>query len=162
MSFRTNLRRVILPVLVALLLSSLWMRRAAQGQTGSTGLNGSWVGTATIPGQPAQPILWTYSSNGTVTEVIQGGGCGGNDSVGVGSWVSTANGQFSQTTVHFNCEMQNYAGNFKVRASFSLNGSQMSGSGEAIVSDPTGAVQQDLTGITVTATQIAVEPIGSM
>ena len=162
MSFRTNSRRIILPALVALLLSGFWMRRAAQGQTSATGLSGSWVGTAIIPGQPPQPIMWTYSSNGTVTEVVQGGACGGNDSVGVGAWISTGNGQFAQTTNHFNCSQMNYVGNFKVRGSFSVTGSQMTGNAEGIVTDPTGAVQEDLTGITFTATQIAVEPIGSM
>ncbi len=56
----------------------------------------------------------------------------------------------------------NYVGNFKIRGSFSVTGGQMSGNAEGIVTDPTGAVLQDVIGITFSATQVAVEPIGSM
>ncbi len=38
--------------------------------------------------------MWTYGSNGTVTEVAQGRGCGGNDSVGLGAWSPAGNGLF--------------------------------------------------------------------
>ena len=77
--------------------------------------------------------------------MVQGLGRGGNDSVGLGAWVSTANGQFSQTTIHFLSDNQgNYSGTFKLRVSFSVTGSQMTGNAEAIVSDLTGAVHQDL------------------
>jgi hypothetical protein len=86
-----------------------------------------------------------------------------NDGVGAGAWVSTGSRQFAQTTNHFQNDSQgNYIGTIKLRVSLSVNGSQMSGNAEAILSDPTGAVQQDLTGITLTATQITVETISSM
>ena len=166
-----TIRRILLSALAVavLLLSSAGTRRDAQGQTSSPGLSGSWIGVITLTpelaaslgGTSTLPVMLTYSPNGTVTEVIQGAACGGNDSVGVGAWVSTGDGQFAQTTNHYNCDHMTYVGNNKVRASLSVSGSQMSGNVELIISDPTGAVQAVGTGITFTATQIAVEPIGS-
>ena len=161
-------RKILLPALAVLLLSGAGMRRTAQGQTSSQGLSGSWIGVVTLSpelaaglGTSVVPFMVTYSSNGTMTEVIQGAACGGNDSVGVGAWVSAGNGQFAQTTNHYQCDHMTYTGNFKVRVSLSVNGSQMSGNVELIFTDPTGAVQGGGTGSTLTATQIAVEPIGS-
>jgi hypothetical protein len=161
-------RKILLPALVVLLLSSAGMRRTAQGQTNSPGLSGSWIGLVTLSpelaaglGASTTPIMLTYSSNGTVTEVIQGAACGGNDSVGVGAWVSTGNGQFAQTTNHYNCDHMTYIGNFKLRASLTVNGNQMSGNVEVLFSDTTGAPQGGGAGSTFAGTQIAVETIGS-
>jgi len=158
-------------MLAVLLLSSAGMRRVAQGQTTTTGLTGSWIGIVTLTpdlaaglnnGINTVPIMLTYNSNGAVTEVIQGGGCGGNDSVGVGAWNSIGNGQLAQTTNHFSCDQGNYTGNFKLRVSLNVSGNQMSGNVELIFTDTTGIVQLDANGSTITATQMAVETIGSM
>ena len=161
-----TLRKLLLPALALLLLSSVAMRHAAQGQTSSTGLSGSWIGVATLPpgldngaGGNTFPIMLAYNSNGTVTMVLGNGG----DGVAVGSWVSTANGQFALTTNQFRYDNNgNYARNNKARISLSVSGNQMSGTVEVVVSDPTGAVQGVIPGITFTATPIAVETIGSM
>src|SRR5258707_816234 len=66
-----TLRKLLLPALVVLLLSSAGLRRAAQGQTGSTGLSGSWVGVVTLPppldngaGGNTLPIMLSFNSNG--------------------------------------------------------------------------------------------------
>jgi hypothetical protein len=83
--------------------------------------------------------------------------------LGVGSWVSTANGQFALTTNQFRYDDNgNYARNNKARISLSVSGSQMTGNVEIVVSDATGVVQGSVPGITFTATPIAVETIGSM
>ncbi len=54
-----------------------------------------------------------------------------------------------------------YVGNAKVRVSLTVNGNQMSGNVEIIFSDPTGAPKGGGAGSTFTATQMAVETIGS-
>jgi len=106
------------------------------------------------------PIMLTYNSNGTVTLVTPQNG---SDSVGIGTWVSTADGQFAVTVNSFDYDNNgNYRRNVKVRISLSVSGSQMSGNAELVFSDPTGAVQGSIPGITFTATPIAVETIGSM
>ena len=161
-----TLRKLLLPALAVLLLSSAGMRRTAQGQTGSTGLSGSWLGVVTLPpgldngaGGNTFPIMLVFNSNGTVTMVLGNGG----DGVAVGSWVSTANGQFALTTNQFRYDNNgNYGGNSKGRISLSVSGSKMSGNVETIVSDGTGAVLAVVPGITFTAAPIAVETIGSM
>ena len=161
-----TLRKLLLPALAVLLLSSAGMRRAAQGQTTDTGLSGSWIGVVTVPPGGANgpggtfPVMLVSNSNGTVTLVL---GNGGGDGVAVGSWVSTGNGQFAATTNQFRYDNNgNYARNNKARISLSVSGNQMSGNVEVVVSDPTGAVQGVIPGITFTATPIAVETIGSM
>jgi hypothetical protein len=164
-----TLRKLLLPALAVLLLSSAGMRRAAQGQTSSTGLSGSWIGVVTLPpgldngsGGNTLPIMLTYNSNGTVTVVTPQNG-NGSDSVGIGSWVSAANGQFALTASSFDYDNDgNYRRNVKVRASLSVSGSQMSGNAELVIVDPTGAVLGSIPGLTFTATPIAVETIGSM
>ena len=108
------------------------------------------------------PVMLTFNSNGAVTLVTPNNG-NGSDSVGVGTWVSTGNGQFGATTNSFSYDNDgNYARNTKARISLSVSGSQMSGSAELVVTDGTGAVQAEITGITFIATPIAVEMIGSM
>ena len=164
-----TLRKLLLPALAVLLLSSAGMRWAAQGQTGSTGLSGSWIGVVTLPpgldngaGGNTLPIMLTYNSNGTVTVVTPQNG-NGSDSIGVGTWASTANGQFALTANSFDYDNDgNYRRNVKVRASLSVSGSQMSGNVELVIVDPTGAVLGSIPGVTFTATPIAVETIGSM
>jgi hypothetical protein len=100
-----------------------------------------------------------FNSNGTVTLLLGDGGGG----IAVGSWVSTANGQFALTTNQFKYDDKgNYARNDKARISLSVSGNQMSGNVEIVISDPTGAVQGSIPGITLTASPIAVETIGSM
>ena len=163
-----TLRKILLPALVVLLLSSLGIRRAAQGQTGPTGLSGSWVGVVTLPpgldngaGGNTLPIMLTFNSNGTVTQVTPQNG-NGSDSVAVGTWLSTANGQFTATTNQFDYDNNgNYRRTNKLRIAFSMSGSQMSGNVELVVTDATG-VQGSIAGITFTATPIAVETIGTM
>jgi hypothetical protein len=164
-----TLRKLLLAVLTVLLLSSAGMRRAAQGQTTATGLSGSWIGVATLPpgldngiGGNTLPIMLTFNSNGTVTLVLPQNG-NGSDRAGVGTWVSTADGQFAITTNVFRYDNDgNYSGLNKVRISVSVSGGQMSGNAELVVSDATGAVGGQAAGITLTATPIAVETIGSM
>ena len=161
-----TLRKLLLPALALLLLAGAGMRRAAQGQTSSTGLSGSWIGVVTLPpgvdngaGGNTLPIMPSFNSNGTVTVVTPGNG----HSVAVGNWSSTGNGQFALTTNQFGYnDNGDYNGNTKVRSSLSMSGSQMSGNAELVLSDPTGAVQGSIPGITFTATPIAVETIGSM
>ena len=68
------MKKVFLTALAALLLSSAGMRRSAQGQTSSTTLSGSWIGTVTLPPRinpsgDTSTILLTYNPNGTVTIV---------------------------------------------------------------------------------------------
>ena len=162
-------RKLLLPTLTVLLLSSAGMRRAAQGQTTSTGLSGSWLGITTLPpgvdngaGGNTVAFMLVFNPNGTVTTVIAQNG-NGSDGVGAGNWVSTGNGQFALTTNQFVYDGSgNYAGNNKSRASLNVSGNQMNGNVELIVSDATGAVQGSITGITFTAAPIAVETIGSM
>lgn len=145
------------------------MRRAAQGQTTTTGLSGSWIGVVTLPpgvdngaGGNTLPLMLVFNSNGTVTTVASNNG-NGSDGVGVGTWISTGNGQFALTTNQFAYDNNgNYARNIKSRISLSVSGNQMTGNVEVIVSDATGAVQGSITGITFTAAPIAVETIGSM
>ena len=164
-----TLRKLLLPALALLLLASAGLRRAAQGQTGSTGLSGSWIGVVTLPpgldngvGGNTLPIMLSFNSNGTVMVVTANNGSGA-DSVGVGTWVSTGNGQYALTTNTFAYDNNgNYARNNKGRVSLSVSGSQMSGNVELVVSDATGAVQGSIPGITLTASPIAVETIGSM
>ena len=159
-----TLRKLLLPALALLLLSSAAMRRAAQGQTGSTGLSGSWVGVVTLPpgldngaGGNTLPVMLSFNSNGTVTLVTPQNG-NGSDSVSVGSWVSAANGQFTATTNIFDYDNNgNYRRNLKLRIALSVSGNQMSGNAE-LVSPDAG----NLPGFTFTATPIAVETIGSM
>jgi hypothetical protein len=158
-------RKLLLPALAVLLLSSAGMRRAAQGQTTTAGLSGSWIGVVTVPPGAATgpggtlPIMAVFNSNGTVTLLLGDGGGG----IAVGSWVSTANGQFALTTNQFKYDDKgNYARNDKARISLSVSGNQMSGNVEIVISDPTGAVQGSIPGITLTASPIAVETIGSM
>jgi hypothetical protein len=165
-----TLRKLLLPALAVLLLSSAAMRRAAQGQTTSTGLSGSWIGVATLPPPLANglggtlPIMLSFNSNGTVTLVTPNKNNGsGSDSVAVGTWVSTADGQFAVTTNSFDYDNNgNYRRSNKLRIALSVSGSQMSGNAEFVVSDPTSAAQDSVPGITFTATPIAVETIGSM
>jgi hypothetical protein len=162
-------RKLLLPILAVLLLSSTGVRRAAQGQTTTTGLSGSWIGVVTLPpgvdngvGGNTLPIMLVYNSNGTVTVMTPNNG-NGNDSIGVGTWVSVGNGQFALTTNQFAYDNNgNYARNNKSRISLTVSGNQMTGNVELIVSDTTGAVQGSIPGITFTATPIAVETIGSM
>ena len=164
-----TLRKLLLPTLALLLLSSAGLRHAAQGQSGSSGLSGSWIGVATLPpglgngvGGNTLPIMLSFSSNGTLTLLSPNNG-NGSDTVGVGTWVSSGNGQFALTTNQFNYDNNgNYAGNNKARVSVSVSGSQMTGNAELVVSDATGAVLGVVPGITFTATPIAVETIGSM
>jgi hypothetical protein len=164
-----TLRKLLLSALAVLLLSSAGMRRTAQGQTGSSGLSGSWVGVVTLPppldngaGGNTLPIMLSFNSNGTVTFVTPNNG-NGNDAVAVGSWVPTGNGQFGVTTNQFSYDNNgNYNRNSKVRISLSVSGSQMSGNAELVVSDATSTVLGSIPGITFTATPIAVETIGSM
>ena len=164
-----TLRKILLSALAVLLLSSVAMRRAAQGQTGSTGLSGSWIGVVTLPpgvdngvGGNTLPIMLSFNSNGTATLVSPRNGSG-SDNVAVGNWTSTGNGQFGVTANQFEYDNDgNYARNNKIRTSLSVSGSQMSGTAELVVSDATGAVQGTIPGITFTATPIAVEAIGSM
>ena len=164
-----TLRKLLLPALALLLLSSVAMRHAAQGQTSSTGLSGSWIGVATLPpgldngaGGNTLAIMLSFNSNGTVTMVTPQNG-NGSDSVAIGTWVSTENGQFTATTNFFDYDNNgNYRRNNKLRIALSVSGSQMSGNAEFVVSDPTSAAQGSVPGITFTATPIAVETIGSM
>src|SRR5579864_1207245 len=108
-----TLRKLLLPALAVLLLSSAGMRRVAQGQTGSTGLSGSWIGVLTFPPGPAtgqggtNPIMAVFNSNGTATLVLGNGGNRGSDGVAVGSWVSTADGQFAVTANQFRYDENN-------------------------------------------------------
>src|SRR5260370_31545756 len=117
-----TLRKLLLAALVVLLLSSAGLRRAAQGQTGPTGLSGSWVGVVTLPppldngaGGNTLPIMLSFNSNGTVTMVTPQNG-NGSDSVAVGTWLSTGNGQFTATTSFFDYDNNgNYRRNDKLR-----------------------------------------------
>jgi hypothetical protein len=100
-------RKLLLPALADLLLSSAGMRRAAQGQTTTTGLSGSWIGVVTLPpgvdngaGGNTLPLMLVFNSNGTVTTVASNNG-NGSDTIGVGTWVSSGNGQFALTTNQF-------------------------------------------------------------
>jgi hypothetical protein len=159
-----TLRKLLLPALAVLLLSSAAMRRAAQGQTNTTGLSGSWVGVVTVPakatGGNTAPIMLGFDSNGTVTLVLPRGN---SDGVAIGNWVSTGSGLFALTAIQFEYNDDgSYGGNSKARISLSVSGSQMSGNAEIVVSDATGAVQGSIPGITFTASPIAVETIGSM
>ena len=164
-----TLRKLLLPALVVLVLAGAGLRRTAQGQTGSTGLSGSWIGVVTLTppldngaGGNTLPIMLSFNSNGTVTFVTPNNG-NGNDAVAAGSWVSTADGQFAATVSQFQYDNNgNYKRADKIRVSFSVSGNQMSGNAEYVISDPTGAVQGTIPGITFTATPIAVEAIGSM
>ena len=71
-----TLRKLLLPALAVLLLSSAAMHRTAKGQTGSTGLSGSWIGVVTVPPGAATgqggtfPIMAVFNSNGTATLVL--------------------------------------------------------------------------------------------
>jgi hypothetical protein len=164
-----TLRKLLLPALAVLLLSSVGIRRAAQGQTNSTGLSGSWIGVVTLAppldngaGGNTSPVMLTFNSNGTVTVVTPNNG-NGSDSIAVGTWVSTGNGQFGATANAFSYDNNgNYARNTKARISLSVSASQMSGNVELVISDATGAVLGAIPGNTFTATPIAVETIGSM
>jgi hypothetical protein len=161
-----TLRKLLLPALALLLLSSAGMRRAAQGQTSSSGLSGSWVGVVTLPppldngaGGNTLPIMLSFNSNGTVTFVVPNNG-NGNDRVAVGSWVSTADGQFAVTTNQFQYDNNgNYKRTDRIRISLSVSGNQMSGNAEYVVFDGSGVV---VPGLTFTGSPIAVETIGSM
>jgi hypothetical protein len=164
-----TLRKILLSALAALLLSSAGLRRSAQGQTGSTGLSGSWVGVVTLPppldngaGGNTLPIMLSFNSNGTVTMVTPQNG-NGSDSVAVGTWLSTGNGQFTATTSFFDYDNNgNYRRNDKLRIALSVSGNQMSGNAEFVVPEGAGGVPGSVPGITFTATPIAVETIGSM
>jgi hypothetical protein len=164
-----TLRKLLLPVLAVLLLSSASMRRAAQGQTTATGLSGSWIGVANLPpglnngpGGNTSPLMLTCNPNGTVTLVRPQNG-NGSDIVAVGSWVSTADAQFALTVNQFNYDNDgNFAGLNKIRISLNVSAGQMSGNAELVASDATGALLGIIPGITFTATPIAVETIGSM
>ena len=108
------------------------------------------------------PFMMVFNSNGTVVLTTANNG-NGRDSVGVGTWVSTGNGQYALTTNQFRYDDNgNYGGNSKGRISLSVSGSQLSGIAELVIVDPAGAVLGDVPGITFTATPIAVEMIGSM
>ena len=163
-----TLRKLLLPALAVLLLSTGGIRRAAQGQTGATGLSGSWVGVVTLPpgldngaGGNTLPVMMTFNSNGTATLVTPVNG-NGSDSVGVGTWASAANGQFAVTVNQFDYDNNgNYRRNIKIRIALSVSGSQMSGNVELAIPDATGVVGT-VPGITFTAAPIAVETIGSM
>ncbi len=155
------MRRTLLPLSILLALSS-GGHRPAQGQTNSNGLTGSWNVTINGPdGSVILPVLLTCHPDGTVTAVLPGFG----DSAGAGAWVSTGNGQFAMTTLHFDQnpppDKNPLNGLLKLRYSVSVNGSTMSGTAEAVQLDLTGAVVKDATGVTLTGTQIMVEPIGS-
>jgi hypothetical protein len=155
------MRRIFLPILMMLALSS-GGRGPALGQTNSTGLTGSWNVTAYGPdGSQVAIVLLTCHADGTVTAVLPGFG----DSAGTGAWVSTGNGQFAMTTLHFDLNpppsKDPLNGLLKLRYSVSVSGNTMSGSAEAVNLDLTGAVVQDTTGITLSGAQIAVEQIGA-
>jgi hypothetical protein len=163
-----TLRKLLLPVLTILLLSSAGLRRTAQGQTTSTGLTGSWIGVATLPpgldngaGGNTLPIMLTFNPNGTATVVVPQNG-NGSDSVEVGSWVSTADGKFALTVNQFNYDNDgNYSRLNKVRISAAVSAGQLSGNAEIVVLDASGTPLGTIPGITFTAAPIAVEAIGS-
>src|ERR1700722_8759824 len=127
-----TLRKLLLTALTVLLLSSAGMRRAAQGQTTTTGLSGSWIGVVTLPpgvdngaGGNTLPVMLVFNSNGTVTLATPNNG-NGNDSIGIGSWASVGNGQFALTTNQFAYDNNgNYARNNKSRISLNVSGNQM-------------------------------------
>jgi hypothetical protein len=158
------MRRMFVPVLLTIfLLLESGVPRVAHGQTNSSNLTGSWIGTVSGPPEvflhPTSPIMMTYISGGAMTFVSQNGD--GSTNTGVGAWNSTGSGQFAQTTSYFGTDNNNNPIVFKSRASLSITGNQMNGIVELLVLDPSGAVLLDVTGITLTATQMVVEPIGT-
>jgi hypothetical protein len=90
---------------------------------------------------------------------------GFGDGVGVGAWVQTGDGQFAMTTLHFDQNPQQSSnplnGYLKLRASLSVSGNTITGSGESIQTDIAGNVEKHSSGATVTGSQIAVEQIGA-
>jgi len=156
------MRRMLLLAVTMVVLASVG-HRPARGQSSSNSLTGSWFLVATLPGSttPGLSVLLTCHPDGTATAMMPGFG----DSAGAGSWASAGDGQFTLTTLHYD---QNpppsdmpVIGFLKLRYSVSVSGGSMSGTAEAIQTDLTGALKKDITGITLTATPIAVEQIGA-
>lgn len=155
------MRRMLLPVSMMLALSS-GVRGPAQGQTSSTTLTGSWNVTAYGPdGKPALITLFTCHPDGTVTAILRASAIALEPAL----WVSTGNGQFGMTTLHFDLNPppsnDPLNGFLKLRYSINVSGATMTGSAEAINLDLTGAVLKDTTGITLTGAPIGVEQIGA-
>ncbi len=157
------MRRILLPVLMMLALSSVG-RGPAHGQTSSTSLTGSWNVTVYGPdgSQAFLLVLLTCHPDGTVTAILPGFG----DTAGAGTWVATGDGQFAMTTLHFDqnpppSPTRNPLDGFlKLRYSVTVSGATLSGTVEGINLDLTGAVVKDFTS-TLSGTQIAVEQIGA-
>ena len=156
------MRSMLLPVVMMLALAS-GGHGPARGQTSSSSLTGSGLVVATLPGSttPGASILLTCHPDGTATAMLPGFG----DSAGAGSWASVGDGQFALTTLHYDQnpppDPMPVIGFFKLRYSVNVSGRAMTGTAEAIQTDVTGAVQDHITGITLTATPISVEQIGA-
>ncbi len=156
------MRRMLLAVLIMFALSSAG-RGPARGQTSSSSLTGSWLVVGTLPGSTSLglSVLLTCHPDGTATAMMPGFG----DSAGAGAWTSTGDGQFAVTTLHYDQnpppDKMPLNGFLKIRYSLSISNGTLSGTAEGIQTDLTGAVQKDVTGVTVTGTPISVEQIGA-
>lgn len=157
------MRSTFLPLLTMMLALSCAAPAPALAQTSSTGLTGAWNVTVAGPdGTAVGIILLTCHADGTVVAVLPGFG----DSPGTGTWVAAENGRFALTTLHFDLnpppDPNPVYGFLKVRANVSVSGATMTGSIELVLLDLTGVVRQNKGFIgTLTATPIAVEPVGA-
>jgi hypothetical protein len=89
-------------------------------------LDGSWVLTANVQGEPLIHALITFSKEGSFIETSAAPGV----STGHGVWTRTGDGKFSLTNVYLRLSKSGtFIGTTKVRAVFTVNQSGNSGGG---------------------------------
>jgi hypothetical protein len=115
---------------------------SAQGQQ----LEGAWVVTVTVPGQPSVTALHTYTRDGGV--LVSSSSM--QRSVGHGAWVRTGNREFGRTWVQLRFDEKGaFAGTSKVRSIIRLSETSDEWVGVAVtvdVFDPTGKQVSSTTG----------------
>lgn len=150
----------------ALLLTGLiaalipWMAAQAgrkDARTDGQHLEGSWVLTASIEGEPLIHALITFNRDGSFLETAAAPGV----STGHGVWARTGNRKFALTNVYLRLnETGQFIGTSKVRASFDLGETLDSGNGQFVtdVFDASGNLVDSFGG-TAQAKRIQVEPL---
>ena len=156
---KTN--RIVFAFLMIGLLGTLGVTHAQAHRRGSVSdgqhLEGSWVLTATIEGEPLIHALITFSRDGSFIETAAAPGV----STGHGTWVRTGNRKFALTNVYLRLgDMGEFIGTSKVRANFDLTESLEEGNGrfQTNVFDADGN-EVDSFGGTAHAQRIQSEPL---